>query len=238
MIPKIIHLCWFSTDDYPVEIKICLASWKRLLPDYTIKVWDYAAAKAIGIPFIDEALANRKWAFAADVVRFYAVWHDGGVYMDSDILLLRRFDELMRRTGFVTFGERCGKEPITWWGLQAAFFMGEKGNRFCEEIVDYYRNRHFVQPDGSFDQTISPHVMIPTAEKFGYVMDDSRIQEYDGLTVLPTKYLTPRKKWPRAAESIGIHQVYGSWRKRKLGRKIEIWAHHIVNLVRYAMIKK
>ena len=85
MIPKIIHLCWFSNDPYPVEIKVCLDSWKRLLPDFEVRLWDYDAAKAIGIPFIDEALANRKWAFAADVVRFYAVWKEGGVYMSAGL---------------------------------------------------------------------------------------------------------------------------------------------------------
>lgn len=47
MPPKIIHLCWFSKDSYPLEIKICLASWKRVLPDYKVRVWTYEDAKAI-----------------------------------------------------------------------------------------------------------------------------------------------------------------------------------------------
>lgn len=84
MIPKIIHLCWFSKSNYPIEIKICLDSWKRVLPDYKIHLWDYDEAKAIGCTYIDEALAARRWAFAADAVRFYAVYKEGGVYMDSD----------------------------------------------------------------------------------------------------------------------------------------------------------
>ena len=87
MPPKIIHLCWFSKDPYPLEIKICLASWKRVLPDYKVRVWTYEDAKAIGCKYIDQALSVRKWAFAADVVRFYAVYKEGGVYMDSDIYL-------------------------------------------------------------------------------------------------------------------------------------------------------
>lgn len=53
MPPKIIHLCWFSKDPYPLEIKICLASWKRVLPDYTVRVWTYEDAKAIGCKYID-----------------------------------------------------------------------------------------------------------------------------------------------------------------------------------------
>ena len=59
MTPKLIHLCWFSNDPYPVEIKVCLDTWKRLMPDYVVKVWDYAAAKSIGCDFIEEALDAR-----------------------------------------------------------------------------------------------------------------------------------------------------------------------------------
>lgn len=87
MIPKIIHLCWFSEESFPVEIKICLASWKRILPDYTIRLWTYADALAIGCDYVSEALSVKKWAFAADVIRFYAIYKEGGIYMDSDMLL-------------------------------------------------------------------------------------------------------------------------------------------------------
>ena len=236
MIPKIIHLCWFSNDPYPVEIKVCLDSWKRLLPDFEVRLWDYDAAKAIGIPFIDEALENRKWAFAADVVRFYAVWKYGGVYMDSDIFLFRRFDELLDENDFITTAE--AGEGMTWWGLQAAFFMGVAGNKFCEEMVEYYRNRKFVKEDGSFDQTISPHLMVPTAEKMGYKFDDTKVQHLEGLTVLPTRYLSPQKKWEHDKEAIGVHRVYGSWKKKKLGRKIDIWVHHVWHVIRYALFKR
>lgn len=103
MVPKIIHLCWFSDDPYPVEIKICLKSWERVLPDYKVRVWNYADAQSIGCRFIDEALAAKKWAFAADVVRFYAIYKEGGVYMDSDILVERRFDSFIPEKGFVSF---------------------------------------------------------------------------------------------------------------------------------------
>lgn len=80
MIPKTIHMCWFSDDPYPVEIKVCLDSWKRVLPDYRVKIWRMADARGLGIPYVDQALDARRWAFAADVVRFYALWAEGGVY--------------------------------------------------------------------------------------------------------------------------------------------------------------
>lgn len=136
MIPKLIHLCWFSNDPYPVEIKVCLDSWKRIIPDYEIKLWGYKEAKAIGCPFIDEALEAHKWAFAADAVRFYAVYVHGGVYMDSDIFLYKRFDEFMQKNVFTTF---MTEEGETKTGLQAAFFMAPHGNAFCQKVWEYYK---------------------------------------------------------------------------------------------------
>lgn len=108
MIPKVIHLCWFSDDPFPVEIKICLASWKRILPDYTVRRWTYADAMAIGCDFIAEALHAKKWAFAADAVRFYAIYKEGGIYMDSDMLVEKRFDSFIPQHGFATFNELWG----------------------------------------------------------------------------------------------------------------------------------
>lgn len=238
MIPKIIHLCWFSNDPYPVEIKVCLDSWKRVLPDYEIKLWGMKEAHAIGMPFVNEALDARRWAFAGDVVRFYAVWAYGGVYMDSDIFLYRRFDEFLPKEGegFSTFHEKIYPAHENF-GLQAAFFMGEKGNAFCKEMVDYYAQRHYLKPDGSFDNTISPFTMRAKADARGYVPDDKE-QHHEGLTVYPTRFLAPRKKYRITRDTVGQHRVYGSWRKRKLGRRLEIKIKHYIAVVKYALFKR
>lgn len=97
MIPKLIHLCWFSGDEYPEDIKFCLESWRRVLPDFRVKVWTKEMALATGFDFVKEAISVKKWAFAADVVRLYAVYHDGGVYMDSDIYVRKRFDDFLEK---------------------------------------------------------------------------------------------------------------------------------------------
>lgn len=236
MIPKIIHLCWFSTDPYPVEIKVCLDTWKRILPDYTVRLWNYADAKAIGCPFIDEALEEHKWAFAADVVRFYAVLTEGGVYMDSDIFLYRRFDEIVPDKGFVTFNERCFPEQ-TEFGLQAAFFMGEKGNEFCRRVFEFYQQAHYRQADGTLFSTVSPFIMAEVAKTFGWRSEDVK-QECGVLTAYPTCLLTPRNHYAASPDAIGVHRIYGSWRKRKFGRKVEVKLKHWYHVVKYALLKR
>ncbi len=169
MIPKTIHLCWFSNDPFPVEIKVCINTWKRLLPDYKIRRWTYDDALAINNKFVNEALALKKWAFAADVIRFYALYKEGGVYMDSDIFLNRRFDDFIPDSGFATFLE-CYNPQKGKIGLQAAFMIGEKGNTFCKDMLDYYQDIHFSKEDGSIDIEVSPLKMADIAEKHGFLL--------------------------------------------------------------------
>lgn len=232
MIPKLIHLCWFSGDKYPVEIKVCLDSWKRKLPDYQVKLWTYDDVKSLEITFLQQALQNRKWAFAADVVRFYAVYYYGGVYMDSDIFINRNIDFLLPENGFATFNEKNREDKIRF-GLQAAFFMGEKGNKFCKDMLDYYSSHSFLQEDGSFDMTMSPFVMLEIAEKnYGYKNIDIE-QHLEGLTVYPTYLCSPGNSFPHHPDRVGVHRIYGSWVKKKLGRRIELKAKHVWHVVRY-----
>lgn len=231
-IPKTIHLCWFSGDEYPVEVKQCLESWQRILPDHEVRVWTYDDARSLGIPYVNEALEQRKWAFASDVVRFYAVYTEGGVYMDSDIYLYKRFDDIARiDSDFITFHEKCDPDHEDF-GLQAAMFMGVKGNEFCKEMLDYYRDKHFMNPDGTMNLYISPMRMRDVAASHGYVSED-REMHLDILTVLPTRRLKPRKRYPRTKDCIGEHRVVGSWRKRPLMRRITKKLEHMWRVVKY-----
>lgn len=237
MIPKIIHLCWFGDSTYPVEVKVCLDTWKRILPDYEIRLWDYATAQSIGSNYINEALSVKKWAFAADAVRFYAVYKEGGIYMDSDIFLYKRFDELIPKHGFATFNE-CTKTGQKEFGLQAAFFMGEKGNSFCKELFDDYNSRHFIKEDGSFDQTISPYIMSRIAKPKGFVCEDREQHLGEDIIIYPTYHLSPSRHYNHHTEAFGVHYIYGNWRKRKLGRKLERSIKHIFNVIKYTLFKK
>lgn len=238
MIPKTIHLCWFSDDPFPAEIKRCLASWRRCMPGYTIRRWTMADARAIGCPYIDRALELHRWAFAADAVRFYAVWKEGGIYMDSDIMLYRNFESLLPESGCATFHDFVGK-------LQAAFFMGEKGNAFCREMYEHYNDPALILPDGTLDETVSHEVMADIAEGYGYKSEDS-LQRLDGLTIYPTTLLPPsphtRKHDPagRYRDAIGLHLIYDSWRqhRRSRGRMFELWLKHIASAAKWYLLRK
>lgn len=145
MVPKIIHLCWFSGDEYPDIIRKCIDSWQRVLPDFEIKIWTREMALETNIIYVREAISVCKWAFAADVIRLWAVYHEGGVYMDSDIYILQRFDTFMENKlaffqeyhesmlcKYSTFnrlderGKNLSSSNIKGCGIQAAFLWGNQ----------------------------------------------------------------------------------------------------------------
>ena len=237
MIPKKIHLCWFSDAPFPAEIKACLDSWRRHMPGYEIRRWTMDDAKAIGFDFIDEALRHRKWAFAADAVRFHAVFTEGGIYMDSDIMLYRSFEDLLPERGFATFCENTDGDGAPF-ALQAAFFMGEKGNAYCGEMAEYYRTRHFEKPDGTLDQTVSPVIMASVAEKYGVRYSSGTLRLGD-FTLYPTDYVAPRKRYPRRDVTFARHLVSHSWKdNRKTGRRIERYLKHKYHELKYFLFRK
>lgn len=102
MLPKTIHFCWFGKSPYPPIVKNCISSWEKHLPDYEIKRWDEKNSP-IDHPVIKEALSQKKWAFAADYTRLHALYNFGGIYLDTDMEVIRSLTPLLDGLGFFGF---------------------------------------------------------------------------------------------------------------------------------------
>ena len=100
MIPKIIHYCWFGRGQMPELALKCLESWKKYCPDYEIKEWNEDNFDLETYPYAREAYENRKFAFVTDVVRLYALYHEGGIYMDTDVEVLKPLDRFLNDPAF------------------------------------------------------------------------------------------------------------------------------------------
>lgn len=237
-IPRIIHLCWFSGDEYPEIIKTCIQSWERELPDFKIKIWTKEMALATNIDFVKEAIEVKKWAFAADVIRLYALYTDGGVYMDSDIAVRGRFDDFMTNS-LVLFQEYHSQlvknsksnnldkngynlnvgQSVDGIGIQAAFMMSQKGHSFVKTLLAHYVGRHFVLEDGSFDVgVIAPSIYASYAEKIGYRYVDE-MQTLEDITIYPSKHVSPSFTEIKK-ESFALHCCSHSWFEPSLKQKI------------------
>lgn len=157
MIPKIIHLCWLSGDPYPAKIAKCLDSWKTHLPDYEVILWDTKRFDLNSSIWVRQAFEKKKYAFAADYIRFYALYHIGGIYMDSDVEVLKSYDDLLDLPYFV--GAEKAQTP------EAAIMGAEKGCDWIKKCLDYYEDRPFIKPDGSLDIQTVPEIMIKQIEQ-------------------------------------------------------------------------
>ena len=152
MIPKIIHLCWLSGDPYPRKIQFCIDSWKKYLPGYEIMLWDTNRFDVNAIPWTRKAFGAKKYAFAADYIRLYAVYNYGGIYLDSDVEVIRPFDDLLDLPYFV--GSEAGPE-----GIELAAFGAEKGSEWVKYALDYYADRDFILDNGEMSMTPMPSLM-------------------------------------------------------------------------------
>lgn len=145
MIPKIIHYSWFSGEPYPTFLKECMDTWKKVLPDYEFILWDAKKLAECNNVFANEAVSVKKWAFAADFVRLYAVYHYGGIWLDTDIDVFKPFDPFLNDGMFIGreyyVHKEQGKEDYAT--LTSHCFGAEKHHPFIKECLEFYEHRHF-----------------------------------------------------------------------------------------------
>lgn len=113
----------------------------------------------------------------------------------------------------------------------------DNSDSFCEEVFSYYKQRHFLLPDGSFDMLISPKIMVMVAEKRGYKREDIEQHLGEDVVIYSGCYVSPCKKI-QYPEAFACHQVYGSWRKHRFGRKVERFLKHAYLVIRFALFKR
>ena len=157
MIPKKIHYCWLSGDEFPESIKKYMNTWKEFLPDYEFILWDTNRFPLEKSKWVKQAFESKKYAFAADYIRLYAVYNEGGIYMDTDIEVVKSFDPLLHLPYFL--GSE-GNEII-----EAGIFGAEKGAEWLKPCIDYYNDKSFIKEDGSFDTWTLPRIMNGEIEK-------------------------------------------------------------------------
>ena len=215
MIPKIIHLCWLSGDAYPTKIARCIASWKKHLPDYEIMLWDTQRFPLSQSQWVREAFEHKKYAFAADFIRFYALYHIGGIYLDSDVEVLKSFDPLLDLPYFV--GAEKAQTP------EAAIMGAEKGCDWIKRCLDYYDGRPFVKADGSLDIRTIPEIMIEQITPLKPVRvlslaESEHIRQLDmqrEVLVMSDEYFSPKVFDSREVEltpyTYAIHHYQNSW---------------------------
>lgn len=212
MIPKTIHFCWLSNEPYPLIVRYCMRRWRQLLPDYTFKLWDTGSFNVSSVAWVKEAYERKKYAFAADYIRAYALYKEGGFYLDSDILLQQGLDNLLDND-FVSCVE-CYYDVtgrMSDCGLQAAFLGSIPGHPYLRDVLDYYEPRHFISADGSLNtMTIAPEIYANIALDYGFAQKDEKQCLKNGMCIYPSTFCAPNRD-VAGRQSVAIHLCEHSW---------------------------
>lgn len=229
-IPKVIHFCWLSGEPYPLKIRRCMDTWKRVMPDYQLKLWTTENFDVASVPYVKEAYERRKWAFAADYIRMYALYTEGGIYLDSDVKVLKRFDDFLPYMFFSSVehhptqlvktdtarliapdGSRIGDEYVSGMQIQAAVMGAQAGCPFVRDVLEWYKGRHFVNKDGSLETTLlAPQIYARVAEKYGFLYKDMDQPLAGNVHIFRSEIFAGNKHEVTPA-SYAIHLCAHSW---------------------------
>ena len=214
MIPKIIHYCWLRSDSIPESLQKCMDSWKKFLPEYEFVHWNFERFPRGKSKWVDEAFDNKKYAFAADYIRLYALYNYGGIYLDMDVEVLKNFDPFLDLKTFV-----CWQNEMP--GLEVAAMGAEKGAQWIKMCLDRYENRSFVKPNGSFDMKVLPSVVEDILRKNAVSLPcvndvaAAKEKENEGVPVFSCDFFSPKSyktgKISVTGNTYCIHHFAGSW---------------------------
>ena len=206
-IPKTIHYCWFGGKKMPDFLKECMASWSTVCPEYELRRWDESNFDVNKYPYTKQAAESGKYSFVADVARLDILYEYGGIYMDTDVKLLKSFDELQFNKGFV------GVER--WGNINSGGGIGAVPHHpMIKEMLDYRLKYPFILEDGT--QNIETNGLYETIPFIRHGMRvDNTLQIINDMTVYPASVFHPYDYMSREEkieeDTVSIHYFYGGW---------------------------
>ncbi len=207
MLPKKIHYCWFGKNPLPKSAKKCINSWRKFCPNYEIIEWNEDNFDLSNAPlYVKQAYDAKKWAFVSDYVRLYALTKYGGIYMDTDVELIKPFVRLMEDKAFVGF------ERDTYIGT--AVMACEKDFPLFVEFFNYYNNATFLNGDGTYNTKTNVTILTDICSKHGMFPENIN-QVVEGLKIYKSEYFSPKSFIDgiirKTENTIAIHHFDASW---------------------------
>lgn len=240
VIPHIIHYCWFGRGEKPLNIQRYITGWRELLPDYRIIEWNENNIDIEQTPlYVKEAYHAHKYAFVSDYIRIKMLCDYGGIYFDTDIEVVKRFDALLTDREMVLGFESDGL-------LETAFLACNRGNEIMLEFCRTYQNRRFLNADGSFDMTVINQHFSSHMTKYGIDLKDEsyRLFQNDKIAVFPREYFAAFdiSNWhiKPTDNTYTIHHMNASWSngKKKLYFRVILLLQKILGYKGYDKLKR
>lgn len=207
-IPKVIHYCWFGRNPLPHQTIRCIRSWKKHCPEYKIRKWTEDNFDVTSNAYMREAYEAGKWAFVSDYARLKILYDYGGIYLDTDVKLLRSLDPLLEQEGFMGFQH----DGLAATGLG---FGVRRHHPLIKALLDDYQELSFLLGDGSFCTAPCSEINFPTLQRFGLHKNDGTIQKICGISFYPPDYFDPMDFQTgivkKTSNTFSIHCYSASW---------------------------
>lgn len=217
MIPKVIHYCWFGRNSKPEIFNKCLKSWKKHCPDYQIIEWNEDNVDLDKFAFAKEALEHKKFAFVSDQVRFNVLYNHGGIYLDTDVELIKPLDDLLTNQSFMGIEIDNLVNPGLIVGAVAK-------SKVIKEFVDLYDRLEFINSDLTLNLTTVVTYASQIINKIGKITN-TKISQFEGITIYPIEYFNPidirHTKKHLSKNTYSIHHYQGSWLTDGQKKRIE-----------------
>ena len=207
-IPKVIHYCWFGGNELSQKAVKCMESWKKYCPDWEIKEWNEQNYDVEKIPYIRDAYKEKKWAFVSDYVRLDVVWQYGGIYLDTDVELIKPLDFFLEEEVFFALEK---KNLCINTGLG---FGAVPENRILRQLMELYEKLSFYMEDGSLNLIACPRYNTEFFVKKGYHLKDIT-QRCEEAIIYGSEYFCPMDFNTGTVtitdNTYGIHWYEASW---------------------------
>jgi len=234
MIPKIIHYCWLSGEKYPDLVLECMNCWKQILPDYEFCLWDGKRFDIDSSVWVKEAVACGMYAFASDYIRLYALFNYGGIYLDCDVEVIKRFDDLLALPYFIC-KENSRQE------IEAAVIGAEKGCEWIGVCLKYYTDKHFEKRINNHSKIVLPYIITQALRPYyrfrdvdsiiNFGTDNSVIYRFPADYFSPKSYVT--KRIVLTGNTYCVHHFAGTWQPWWKKFLLKLW---LPLSVKYPMI--
>lgn len=233
MIPKVIHYCWFGRNPKPKDVLNYIQTWREHLPDYKIKEWNEDNFDINRFKFTKEAYVLGKYAFVSDVARIYALYTEGGIYLDTDVEVVKSFNPLLNNKSFVGWEDN---RPGT--GVMASI----KGTKWLRNFLDLYREKDFIKYSGKLNEVPNPYLLCDVLSSFGLILNHRNDILDDDIAVYQIDYLCAhnleKKKYIVTENTYSIHHYNASWyKKMNIIQKIFFRLKNIIVKLKLNIIK-
>ena len=189
MIPNVIHYCWFGDQPLDDEAQKCIASWRRFFPNYEIKEWNEKNFDIDSCDYIKQAYEARQWAFVSDYARFWILYHEGGIYFDTDVEVINPIDDILSNGAFMGM-EKDGNGKK--YSIAPGLGMAAPSNMsIFKDIIDSYHGDSFKIEEKTLTSKTVVIRVSDILRKYGYNPSIDKIQKIAGIYIYPSDYFCP-----------------------------------------------